>query len=188
MTHSGLLRTSTVVGLGTVLAAAVLAGCASAGSRSNTGGSTDGSAVTRAVTGGQSAPVPSTGSMTASGSVATAVSPPPGVGTRQVGLGASGSTIVLRVGQTLAVTLGPHWTPPQAGIRAPGVATAPQPLRMISSVGFPAAGTAAATFAAVRAGTATVTAHTDYACLHTRPRCLPPQELFTLTVRVLPPT
>ncbi|MGH8961098.1 MAG: hypothetical protein ACRDWT_07800 [Jatrophihabitantaceae bacterium] len=31
-----------------------------------------------------------------------------------------------------------------------------------------------------------MTAHTDYACLHATPRCLPPQRSFTLTVRVLP--
>jgi hypothetical protein len=86
----------------------------------------------------------------------------------------------------LAVTLAPNWTAPRAGLRAPGVASTLSPLRARGAVGFPAAGTAAATFTAVRTGTARIEAHTDYTCLHTRPACRPPQQTFTLTVTVLP--
>ena len=168
-------------GFGTVLVTALLAGCASAGTPSGAGGSAVASAVT-----GMPTPVLSTGPPSVRSSAGTSVSAPPGAGSRQVGLGANGSTIVLRVRQQLELTLAPNWTPPRAGIRAPGVMSALQPLLMIASVGFPAAGTAAATFTAIRTGTAVVTASTDYACLHTTPRCLPPQQLFTLTVTVLP--
>ncbi len=100
----------------------------------------------------------------------------------RAGLGDTGHTIVVHVTQKLVVTLAPNWTPPSASSAVAALA----PLRVDAAVGFPALGAAAATFTAVDTGTATVTAHTDYVCLHTRPRCLPPQRLFRLTVTVLP--
>ena len=62
-----------------------------------------------------------------------------------------------------------------------------QPLRVVSSAGFPAPGVASATFMAVRPGTATISAVTDYPCRHATPRCELPQQEFMVTVRVLPP-
>jgi hypothetical protein len=103
------------------------------------------------------------------------------------GLAQDGQTVTLQTGQRLHVVLAANWTPPQAQSSGDSVTAALQPLRTDGTRGFPAAKVGAAEFTAVRTGSAVVTAHTDFACLHTTPRCLPPQQSFTLTVRVLPP-
>jgi hypothetical protein len=119
-------------------------------------------------------------------------SPPPempGVGSSaQIGLSSNGKTVVLTVGRRLVVTLAEGWTAPRARAAGTSVTAQLSPLNVTSSTGFPAAGPASAAFMAVRTGLATVTARTDYACLHTSPGCAPPQRSFTVTVRVLPPT
>jgi hypothetical protein len=104
---------------------------------------------------------------------------------RTVGLSANSSLLVLHVGQRLRVVLAPDWTAPRAV--APDAVTAPlQPLRTDSAVGYPAPGSASATFTAVRSGVALVSAHTDSRCLHTHPMCALPVHLFSLTAKVLP--
>jgi hypothetical protein len=50
--------------------------------------------------------------------------------------------------------------------------------------GYPATSDAVATFAAIADGSATITSLTDLACLHTTPRCLPPQREFRVTLVV----
>ncbi|MEP7019410.1 MAG: hypothetical protein ABI808_02070 [Pseudonocardiales bacterium] len=186
MTNSDLPRTSTGAGLGALVAAMLLGGCATpspARIAASSGGSVSASA------GSTAAPTPVvTSGSPSSGTPVTSSPSPPASAPRQVGLQASGTTIALRVGQTLVVTLAPNWTPPVAGPAESSAQAATPPLRRDSAVGFPSAGAAAATFTAVHVGTATVSAHTDFACLHTKPRCLRPQQLFTLTVQVLPPT
>jgi hypothetical protein len=102
----------------------------------------------------------------------------------QVGLDSNGQSVDLTVGQRLVVTLGPDWTPP-------AVTSAPtdpntDPLQTESSVGFPEPQSAAGTFLALHTGTDTVTATTDYTCLHTAPMCTLPQQSFNITVQVHP--
>jgi hypothetical protein len=106
----------------------------------------------------------------------------------RVGLESSGGTVVLTVGLRLVVTLAAHWTPPKARAAGWGVTAELQPLRVVSSAGFPAPGVASATFMAVRPGTAAIFAVTDYPCRHTTPMCAVPQREFMVTVRVLPAT
>jgi hypothetical protein len=103
-----------------------------------------------------------------------------------VGLAQESQTVTLRVGQRLHVVLAANWTPPQAHTASDSVTAGLQPLRTDSAQGYPAAVVGAARFTAVRTGTAVISASTDFACLHTTPRCLPPQQSFTVTVRVLP--
>lgn len=112
----------------------------------------------------------------------------PGAGSvARVGLESNGGTVVLTVGLRLVVTLAANWTPPKEMASGSGVTAELQPLRAVSSVGFPAPGVASATFMAVRPGTAAIFAVTDYPCLHTTPKCALPQQEFKVTVRVLPP-
>jgi hypothetical protein len=112
----------------------------------------------------------------------------PGVGSvARVGLESNGGTVVLTVGLRMVVTLAANWTPPKEMAAGSGVTAELQLLRTVSSVGFPAPGVASATFMAVRPGTATILAVTDYPCLHTTPKCALPQQEFMVTVRVLPP-
>lgn len=111
---------------------------------------------------------------------------PSALGAAHVGLAANGTIILVHVGQRLVVDLAEHWTAPAARARG-ATPTAPlQPLRREHARGFPVPGAASATFTAVRVGYAVVTAETDYACLHTTPACAVPQQLFTITVKVLP--
>jgi len=50
--------------------------------------------------------------------------------------------------------------------------------------GYPSDDTARARFVARHRGTADLTSYTDYQCLHTEPRCLPPQRQWTVHVDV----
>ncbi|MDQ2789304.1 MAG: hypothetical protein M3Y73_06200 [Actinomycetota bacterium] len=50
------------------------------------------------------------------------------------------------------------------------------------SGGYPATSAAVADFTVIGLGTAQITSQTDYACLHTNPRCLPPQRKFIVTI------
>ena len=91
---------------------------------------------------------------------------PPGAGSvARVGLESNGGTVVLTVGLRLVVTLAANWTPPRQMAVGSGVTAELQPLRAVSSAGFPAPGVASATFMAVRPGTAAIFAVTDYPCL-----------------------
>jgi hypothetical protein len=105
-----------------------------------------------------------------------------------IGLTDNGKTVTLQTGQRLHVVLAANWTPPQARSSGDSVTASLQPLRTDAAEGFPSGEAGAAMFTAVRTGTAVITARTDFGCLHTTPRCLPPQQSFTVTVRVLPPS
>lgn len=50
--------------------------------------------------------------------------------------------------------------------------------------GYPSDTTAVASFTAAQQGTAHVSSQTDLPCLHSTPRCLPPQRDFRITVIV----
>jgi hypothetical protein len=103
-----------------------------------------------------------------------------------VGLSANGQRVDLQIGQRLEVSLDRSWTPPRVEVQDVGATL--QPLRVDSAQGYPADVQAFGWFTAVRRGTTTITAHTDYACLHAAPRCAVPTKVFTLTVVVVPPS
>jgi hypothetical protein len=115
---------------------------------------------------------------------ATSRSSEPGVA--HAGLAADGTTVLVHVGGRLVVDLPEHWTAPAARAREVSVTAPMQPLQRGRAHGFPVPGPASATFTAVRVGWAVVTAESDYACLHDVPACALPQQLFTMTVQVLP--
>jgi hypothetical protein len=149
-------------GLAAGVAIAVLAGCAS---------TPEAAAPVRTVAGGH---------------MMTSGAPPemPGTGVdARVGLTSNGGTVLVTVGRRLIVTLAAGWTAPRAAATVTGVTA---PLTTMSAVGFPSPGVASATFRAVRTGEATVTAELGSACLQGMPRCVPAEQEFTMTVRVLP--
>jgi len=169
-------------------AALLVAGCASGGVDDAGGSSPSRSAGSSAAVPARSASAaPSTrsahGSVTPPRSIGSA--PSDETATLQIDETANGRSIELYVGQQLVVRLAAGWTAP-AATTAPDVTATLQPLRSDTAVGFPAAGPASARFTAVRTGTATISARTDYACLHTTPRCALPQRLFSVAVRVRP--
>ena len=56
--------------------------------------------------------------------------------------------------------------------------------RTSASGGYPSDDDARARFVARRKGSADLTSYTDYRCLHTEPRCLPPQRQWVVHVIV----
>jgi len=56
--------------------------------------------------------------------------------------------------------------------------------RTSASGGYPSDDAARARFVALRKGAADLTSYTDYRCLHTDPRCLPPQRQWVVHVVV----
>lgn len=92
----------------------------------------------------------------------------------------SGRTLTVQMGTKIHLELHPtagSYDPPQ--VDRPGV------LREDAHHGgYPQSTTAFADFTAIATGTATITSQTDMACLHTTPRCLPPQRGFSLAIAV----
>lgn len=90
----------------------------------------------------------------------------------------NGTTVTVAVGQSVAVALPANYDP----ITATGTA-----LRLVSSSGgFPTGQPLAATYLAVAAGTADLRTRTDFACLHSVPRCAVPQRQWLVHVIVVP--
>jgi hypothetical protein len=118
--------------------------------------------------------------------LAEVTSRPSELGDAHAGLAATRTVIVVHVGQRLVVDLAEQWTAPAARAMEATPTARLQPLRRDHAQGFPVPGPASATFTAVRVGWAVVTAKTDDACLHSTPACALPQQLFTVTVHVLP--
>jgi hypothetical protein len=92
----------------------------------------------------------------------------------------NGATVQLRVGQSVTVTLASEgmfsWYQPKA--------TGAAVRRDRAGGGYPAKDTAWAVFTATQPGTATLSSFDDTACLHASPRCLPPQDVWQVTVEV----
>ncbi|MEU4221786.1 cellulose binding domain-containing protein [Actinoplanes sp. NPDC026623] len=86
-------------------------------------------------------------------------------------------TITLVAGQTLGVSLGAEFLTPTLG----GAALA----RLSTSGGYPTGRPLAALYRAEAPGSVDVTTHSDYACLHTTPRCSVPIRLWTVHVTVV---
>ncbi|MFC4534846.1 hypothetical protein [Sphaerisporangium dianthi] len=89
-----------------------------------------------------------------------------------------GSTVTISVGQSVAVTLPAGYDP----ITTSGAALT----QTSGSGGFPTGHPLAATYLAGTAGTADLRTQTDYACLHTVPRCTVPQRRWLVHVIVVP--
>lgn len=107
-------------------------------------------------------------------------SPKSGSGVIEVSNGDNGSTVHLRAGQELRVRLTPdggNWDPPVSG--DDGVAH-----RQSSSGGYPSNDPVDALFVGRGSGSTDITTMTDMACLHTNPRCLPPQRSWSVHVVV----
>jgi hypothetical protein len=128
---------------------------------------------------------------TASPAVSVTASQPPGTpppdtpppvltGPATLTVADSGVTIRMHPGQRVNVELAAQgafsWHVPAAA----GAAVT----RISASGGYPGRRPARATFLAVRAGTATLTAIDDTACLHTQPACLPAQQAWQVTILV----
>jgi hypothetical protein len=109
-----------------------------------------------------------------------ATSPPPsGSADVSVAEADNQTTVTLVVGQTLGVSLGAEFLAP---------ATAGAALTRVSaSGGYPTGQPVAALYRAVSPGSADVTTHSDYACLHATPPCTVPVRLWTVHVSVVAP-
>ena len=89
----------------------------------------------------------------------------------------AGTTVTLKVGESVRVVLPAEYHQPEAQ----GSAVE----RTASSGGYPSASPATATFVATAAGTAQISSTTDYACLHATPSCSLPQRLWSVQIRVV---
>lgn len=101
--------------------------------------------------------------------------------TRTVTVADSGATVRLRAGQRLRVLLAGHgqaeqWDPP--------VSSGTALHRISASGGYPTGKPADTVFLAAEAGTAAVSATTDFACLHAQPPCKLPQRGWSVQVIV----
>ena len=91
----------------------------------------------------------------------------------------SGRSVVVRLGDRITVVLGGNgqqWDQPSA--RGDAVR------RTTAAGGYPTTLPARATFLAVSAGSAQLTATTDAACLHAQPRCMIPQRDWSVQVTI----
>jgi hypothetical protein len=96
---------------------------------------------------------------------------------RVVGTDDAGSTVELRVGDSLRVELGADYRPATA--RPAGVLE-----RTSATGGYPTGQPMVAVFKAIATGSADVESSTDYACLHATPSCALPQQLWSVHVVV----
>ncbi|MFB9239165.1 cellulose binding domain-containing protein [Plantactinospora siamensis] len=88
-------------------------------------------------------------------------------------------TVTLTVGQTLGVSLPAEYVRPTVSNSA---------LQAVSaSGGYPTGQPLTAVFRAAAVGTADLTSHTDYPCLHTVPPCTVPIRLWTVHVSIVAP-
>ena len=92
----------------------------------------------------------------------------------------SGRTIHVSVGDVIRVRL-PGGS---GGYHRPRTTDRSVVRRVSASGGYPSATDARASFRARHHGTGDLTSYTDYQCLHTQPRCLPPQREWIVHVVV----
>lgn len=111
-------------------------------------------------------------------STAAPPTPPPTVtGARTLNEQDSGTTVILRVGETVGVILPSDYHQPSG--RGDAIE------RTHAGGGYPTGSRATATFTAVRTGSAEISSTTDYACLHATPSCALPQQLWSVRVQVV---
>jgi hypothetical protein len=104
---------------------------------------------------------------------------PTGLPARPVIQADNGKTFQLTVGQQITVVLD---TPPMMWDQPTAHGSAVT--RVSASGGYPGTTPAQAVFRAVSPGTAQLTSVTDMQCLHATPRCLPPQQIWSVSVVV----
>lgn len=106
----------------------------------------------------------------------TKTSPPPAAGETLTEEDA-GTTVTLKVGESVRVSLPSDYHRPEAQ----GTSVE----RTAASGGYPTGSPATATFTAVAKGNAEISSTTDYACLHATPSCALPQQLWSVQIRVV---
>jgi len=89
----------------------------------------------------------------------------------------SGSTVTVKVGQTVAVSLGADYRPTTV--------SGPALVLVSTSGGYPTGQPLAESYRAQATGSVDLSTMTDYACLHTTPRCAVPQRLWRVHVNVV---
>lgn len=89
----------------------------------------------------------------------------------------NGKTITLRIGQTLGISL-------PAAYR-PTAVSGPALVKALTRGGYPTGQPLFEVYRTGTAGSADVSTATDYACLHTTPRCALPQKLWQVHVDVV---
>ncbi len=104
-------------------------------------------------------------------------SPAPGGSDVNLGVADSQSSVTLRIGETLGVTLTSAYKP----LTVSGAALT----QLSTSGGYPTGQPLVAQFRAVTPGTVTVSTVTDDPCFHTSPPCARPVALWTVQVTVL---
>lgn len=92
----------------------------------------------------------------------------------------SGSTVTVAIGARIEVRLDPNG----GSYDPPTVDNSATFAERTHGGGYPANTAAVAEFQALARGTAQISSQTDLACLHTTPRCLPPQREFRVTISV----
>ena len=89
----------------------------------------------------------------------------------------SGSTVTVKVGQTVAVSLGAEYRPTTV--------SGPALVLVSTSGGYPTGQPLAEYYRAQATGSVDLSTMTEYACLHTTPRCTLPQRLWRVHVNVV---
>jgi hypothetical protein len=103
--------------------------------------------------------------------------PPPDAADVTVGRADNQSTVTLLAGQTIGVSLGAEFVTP--------VTRGDALTRVSSSGGYPTGQPLTALYRAAGPGSADLTSHSDYACLHSSPPCAVPIASWTVHVNVL---
>ncbi|RGA05294.1 hypothetical protein DI270_008755 [Microbispora triticiradicis] len=158
------LGLSTIVGLLTMLATPAVAGGAAVAAAQPAGcaATTSGTHVT------------GTGPAPTASCVDDAITGEPSVTLTEAD---NGKTITLRIGQTLGISL-------PAAYR-PTAVSAPALVKALTRGGYPTDQPLFEVYRTGTAGSADVSTMTDYACLHTTPRCALPQRLWRVHVDVV---
>lgn len=130
---------------------------------------------------GEPGPSPSASATTASGTCYAYGVPPAQPGRSVLTAADAGRTVQVTQGDLLEVHLGGSC--PAGGGYRPAQGEGPLFRQSVSEY---QPGATAATFRAVGSGRSTLTATTDAPCLHTSPSCAMPQQLWSVTVDVLP--
>jgi hypothetical protein len=126
-----------------------------------------------AALGGQQSSTPSPPSLTLASTVV-------GTATLHITAADSGRTFAVATGARITIELAP-----EAGSYDPPTADNPAVLREDDHHGgYPANTPAVADFTAIGPGSTRISSQTDLACLHSTPRCLPPQREFNATIVV----
>lgn len=110
------------------------------------------------------------------GPIPTTAPPPTATGPRTLSEHDTGTSVVLRTGESVRVMLPAEFVVPHAQ----GDAVT----RTAAVGGYPSGREAEATFTASRPGRAELLSMTDYPCLHSTPRCALPQQIWSVQLAI----